>query len=71
VRKGDLKLIESYEDGSLELFDLARDPGEAENLAARRPDEARELRNLLDRWRRSVGAQMPSPNPDYDPRASK
>lgn len=71
VRKGDLKLIESYEDGSLELYDLARDPGEAENLAARRPDEARELRNLLDRWRRSVGAQMPSPNPDYDPRTPK
>jgi len=65
VRRGDLKLIESYEDGSLELYDLARDAGESENLAAR------ELRDLLAEWRRSVGAQMPAPNPDYDPRAPK
>jgi arylsulfatase A-like enzyme len=71
VRRGDLKLIESYEDGSLELYDLARDAGESENLAGRRPDAARELRDLLAEWRRSVGAQMPSPNPDYDPGGPK
>ena len=26
-----------------------------------------ELRKMLDRWRKSVGAKMPKPNPDFDP----
>ena len=67
VRRADLKLIESYEDGRLELYDLKRDIGERNNLAADRPEEAAGLAKLLPEWRRSVGAQMPRPNPDFDP----
>jgi len=59
VRDGDWKLIEWYEDGRLELFNLRDDIGEQKNLAAAMPEKARELQKMLADWRRSVGAQMP------------
>lgn len=67
LREGDWKLIENYEDGRLELYDLAADPGERRDLAAEQPARAREMRARLDAWRTSVGAQRNEPNPDYDP----
>lgn len=67
VRRGVWKLIEFLEDGRLELFSLAEDPGEQVNLAAREPARAAALRADLDAWRRRVGARMPEPNPDHDP----
>jgi arylsulfatase A-like enzyme len=67
IRQGDLKLIEWYEDGRIELFDIKRDIGERLDLATERPEQAARLRDQLARWRESVGAQMPKPNPDYDP----
>ncbi len=65
IREGDLKLIEWYEDGRTELYDLAADPGEHKDLAADRPADAARLRARLARWRQSVAAQMPTPNPEY------
>jgi hypothetical protein len=62
-----LKLIEWYEDGQVELYDLKQDIGERHDLANARPEQAARLRNQLARWRESVGAQMPKPNPNYDP----
>jgi arylsulfatase A len=70
VRLGDWKLIEFYEDGWLELFNLAADPGEQRNLVRRERAKAKMLHNLLADWRRSVDAVMPSPNPQYDPARS-
>jgi arylsulfatase A-like enzyme len=67
VRAGDYKLIEFYEQGCQELYDVRRDIGEARNLAADKPDVVRELASKLDAWRRAVGAQMMRPNPDYVP----
>lgn len=67
VRRGPWKLVEFLEDGRLELFSLAEDPGEQVNLAAREPARAASLRADLDAWRRRVGARMPEPNPDHDP----
>jgi hypothetical protein len=32
------------------------------------PEKTRQLYNSLKEWRRSVKAQMPRPNPDYDPK---
>ncbi len=63
VRDGDWKLIEWYEDGSLELFNLKTDLGETTNLAGDMPDKVRELREKLATWRSEVGAVMPKPNP--------
>jgi len=67
IRLGDWKLIEFYEDGSLELFNLKNDPYETTNEATARPDLAEGLLENLRAWRKSVGAQMPTPNPKYDP----
>lgn len=64
IRKGDYKLIEFFEDGSLELYDLQADPGEKENLASKRPELAEELHEQLVRWRKDVGAQMMKPAGD-------
>jgi arylsulfatase A-like enzyme len=59
IRRGDLKLIEFFEDARTELYDLAADPGESDDLASERSDEASALRAALDEWRTAVGAAMP------------
>ncbi len=71
VRAGNLKLIRYDEDGHLELFDLASDPGETSNVANQRPAETAALAKRLADWRKEVGAQLPTPNPDYDPTADE
>ncbi len=67
VREGDLKLIEWFEDGSVELFDLTADIGEQNDLTAQRPDDVARLRRKLADWREEVGAKPAPPNPNYDP----
>jgi arylsulfatase A-like enzyme len=64
VRRGNDKLIEFYEDGRLELYNLKEDLGEKNDLAGTNPAKARELQRLLADWRKGVDAQMPSPLPD-------
>jgi arylsulfatase A-like enzyme len=61
VRSGPYKLIRRYDDNSLELFDLANDIGEKQNLARKKPDLAAKLDAQLGRWLKETGAQMPSP----------
>jgi arylsulfatase A len=65
VRSGNYKLIEWYEDGKLELYDLGKDEGEQNDLAAANPALVARLKLELDAWRKSVGAKMPTPNPGY------
>ncbi len=60
IRVGDWKLIERFDDGSLELYDLAADLGERTNLAATHPGLAEELQRQLGEWRTEVGAAMPT-----------
>ena len=60
---GTEKLIEHFEDGRVELFDLAADPGERSDLSAARPKRAAELARRLSVWRNAVGAVLPTPNP--------
>jgi arylsulfatase A len=71
IRAGDWKLIEYFEDGRVELYNLREDLGETKDLAAAMPDKTAELRKKLAAWRTSVGAQMPTLNPDYDPPKDK
>ena len=66
VREGNWKLIEWAEDGSAELFDLATDPGEATDISAKHPDRVKGLRARLAGWRKAVGAQEMTPNPEFD-----
>jgi arylsulfatase A-like enzyme len=68
VRAGNLKLIEFHEDKRLELYDVTKDVSEATDLSKQLPEETKRLHALLDQWRRSVDAQMPTPNPHYDPK---
>ncbi|MFN7933972.1 MAG: sulfatase [Bryobacteraceae bacterium] len=68
IRKGDYKMIEFYEDGHTELFDIRQDIGERKGLARSMKAKVAELKRDLAAWRESVGAQMPVPTPDaYDP----
>ena len=67
IRSGRYRLIEFHEDQSLALVDLAEDLGEQANLSQTRPEVAAALKSKLDAWRQSVGAQMPTPNPNHDP----
>jgi arylsulfatase A-like enzyme len=67
IREGDWKLIEWYEDGSLELFNLRTDLAERHNLAAAEPAKAKALHAKLSAWRQEANAVMPTPNPDYKP----
>lgn len=67
IRAGDWKLIEFYETGRQELFNLAKDMRESNNLIEQNADVAKDLHARLAAWRESVGARMPSPNPDYTP----
>ncbi len=67
VRCGDWKLIRHLEDRVIELFNLAEDSGESQNLAAQFPEKAKQMAGVLDEHLRVIGAQMPTENPDYDP----
>jgi arylsulfatase A-like enzyme len=67
IRSGPWRLVHFYENDRDELYDLAADPGETTDLAATRTDKARELRQALDAWLTSVGAQRPTPNPAFAP----
>ncbi len=66
IRDGDWKLVENFEDDSVELYNLARDLSEQKNVAASEPARTADLRNKLNAWRVEVGARMPTPNPDFD-----
>jgi arylsulfatase A-like enzyme len=67
VLKGPWKLIEFYEDNHTELYNLDRDIGEQIDLSAQEPGKRNELLAELRAWRAKVGAQMPTPNPNYNP----
>jgi arylsulfatase A-like enzyme len=67
IRAGDWKLIEFFEDGRLELYNLAEDLGERNNLATSQPAKAAELHAQLVAWRKEVGAKQPTPNTPHEP----
>ena len=59
VLQGDWKLIEFFEDGKIELYNLKDDLGEKNDLAGTMPDKAEELHRTLIEWRKSVDAPVP------------
>jgi arylsulfatase A-like enzyme len=66
IRYGDWKLIEYFEDGGLELYNLSEDLGENNNLAQKYPEKTKELLNRMLQWRELVAAPVPKErNPDY------
>jgi arylsulfatase A len=65
IRCGNFKLIERYESGTVELYNLADDISETRDLALALPEKARQLRNRLHQWQKSVHANMPQANPNF------
>ena len=63
----DYKLIKLYETDKLHLFNLSKDIGEENDLAGRKPEVVAKLHDRLNTYLASVDAQMPQPNPYYDP----
>jgi uncharacterized sulfatase len=63
LRLGDWKLIHFHEDDRVELYDLATDPGEQRDLAAREPARTRELRARLAAELRGQGARFATRTP--------
>jgi arylsulfatase A len=66
VRLGDYKLVENYETGRLELYDLKDDISESKDLSLEMKRKTSEMHKLLTDWRRRVNAQMPVPNPGFN-----
>jgi arylsulfatase A-like enzyme len=58
---GDYKLIEHFETGKTELYNLAGDISEANDLSGKDAARASNLYLRLKRWREQTGAKMPAP----------
>lgn len=67
IRKGNWKLVENFQTNEIELYNLEEDIGEENNLAEQNPGKRNELLTQLQEWRKSVHAEMPRPNPVFDP----
>ncbi|MFM8271833.1 MAG: sulfatase [Gemmata sp.] len=66
---GDMKLIRFYEDDRTVLYDLSKDLREQSDLSKGQADQAAKLNKQLTEYLKAVNAQMPTPNPKYDPKA--
>ena len=59
IREGDYKLIEYFENGTVQLFNLKKDLGEQNDLATAESERAAKLLGKLRAWRKEVDAKMP------------
>jgi arylsulfatase A-like enzyme len=67
IRRGNYKLIEWYEEGNLELYDLEKDESETTNIASEFPHLVNEMKAALNKWRIDMKVKMTEPNPNYIP----
>jgi arylsulfatase A len=67
IRRSDYRLVEFYDDHRIELYNVRDDVGERHNIAESSPELVTRLRDELHAWLRAVDAQLPTPNPNYDP----
>lgn len=66
IRKGKYKLIDDYETGRLELYDLDKDPGEQHDLSGKLPKVKEQLYRELLTWRKTSGSKSMRPNPAWN-----
>ena len=57
IRLGDFKLVKTWEQSRLELFDLSRDLSETHDLSDKMKEKTRELDALLNAFLDEVGAE--------------
>lgn len=65
IRDGDWKLIKRYEGKEFELFHLAEDLSEKNDLSEEMPEKVERLNKKLMRWLQQVNARLPRENPGY------
>ena len=58
IRLGDYKLLEYFENNTVQLFNLKEDIGEQNDLAKKEPKMTAQLLAQLKSWRKYVNAQM-------------
>ena len=66
IRLGDYKLLEYYENETVQLFNLKTDLGEQQDLSGLQPAMVEQLRSRLHAWRREVDAKMPCRSRDHE-----
>jgi len=66
MREGTWLMVEYYDDAKTELYDLSRDIGETNDVAAAQPSRVASMRAALAAWRRANHAQENRPNPACD-----
>jgi len=72
IRKGKWKLMQFFETGKLELYNLQNDIGETKNVAGENPQIVNDLFTDLQDWQTTVKAPIPTtPNEDFDAAAEK
>lgn len=57
IREGDYKLVKTWQENRLELFDLSKDVSEENNLAAKMPEKTKELEEKLVSFLNRVDAE--------------
>jgi arylsulfatase A-like enzyme len=65
IREGDWKYIHYFWGKQDELFNLAKDPGERNDLASKETEKATAMKALLKTFLEHTGARLPSPNPNH------
>src|SRR5436853_1754890 len=71
IRVGAWKLVEQYESGACELYNLEKDVAESVDLAAKEPALVADLRGKLEAWRRSMDVDPLQANPDFNSKSYK
>lgn len=65
IRQGDYKLLEYFENHTVQLFNLKDDLGEQRDLSRDQPERVRAMTARLHAWQQSVSAAVMQPNPDF------
>jgi arylsulfatase A-like enzyme len=66
IRIGDYKLIEYFENKTIQLFNLKEDTGEQDDISSSNPKKVKELYDTLHKWQESVGVESMNINPDWE-----
>ncbi|AEL25664.1 sulfatase [Cyclobacterium marinum] len=67
IRMGDYKLVEYYDPPSVELFDLAKDIGETNDLSGVDVQKVEEMKASFKEWLMDFNPILHTENPNYNP----
>ncbi|MEE4217832.1 MAG: sulfatase-like hydrolase/transferase [Xanthomonadales bacterium] len=74
LMQGDYKLIKTWKDGAphtLELYNVRKDPGEANNLTEQMPELAAQLNGMLDAYVTETAGDVTIDHDDWPPKRKK